>query len=292
MGKVYIGTSGWSYRDWRGLFYPDDLPQRRQLEYASRQLDSLEINGSFYGLLTPDTYRTFYEETPRGFQFAVKGSRFITHNKKLKDAKVPLANFFASGVLLLKEKLGPFVWQLAGNTRLDARRLDEFLGLLPRDTHELANLAQKHDGRMTGRSWTRAAGKHRVRHAIEVRHESFFVPVFVRIARRHGVALVFSDAAEWPLYEEITAGFVYIRLHGARKTYASDYGDAELDRWASRIQTWQSAREPEDARRITDRKPPRRKSRDVYVYFDNDQQAHAPRNALGRAARLGGLAQR
>lgn len=286
MGRILVGVSGWSYDGWRGPFYPEDLPKRRELEYASRRFASLEINGSFYGLLKPDTYRRWYEESPRGFVFAVKGSRFITHNKKLGDAKTALANFFASGMLLLKEKLGPILWQLPESMRLDPDRLGSFFGLLPPDTRAAARLARQHDRRLEGRSWTRAHANHRLRHAIEIRHESFLTLDFVRIARRHRVALVFADSAEWPYVEELTAGFVYMRLHGSPKTYASRYRDEKLDWWAERIRDWRSGSEPNDSIRLTTWKPPRRKSRDVYVYFDNDQNAHAPRNALELAGRL------
>lgn len=287
MAKIRVGLSGWSYDGWRGEYYPDDLPQRRELEYASRRFDSLEINGSFYSLLKPDTYRRWYEETPSGFRFAVKGSRFITHNKKLKDVETPLANFMASGVLALEEKLGPILWQLSENLAFDAKRIGPFLEMLPRDTESAAELARRHDRRVEERNWTKIERNRRLHHALEVRHESYFCPEFVRLLRSTGTAFVVSDAADWPLREEITAGFVYVRLHGARETYASRYTDDELDVWARRIDRWADAREPDDARRITDRKPPRRKGRDVYVYFDNDRDVHAPRDARRLMKRLG-----
>lgn len=286
MSQTRIGISGWSYDEWHGKFYPQDLPKTRQLEYASRRFNSIELNGSFYSLKKPEHYRHWYEQTPRDFLFAVKGSRFITHNKKLHDAATPLANFFASGVLLLREKLGPFVWQLPENLTFHAERIEEFFDLLPRDTHEAARLAGRHDARMNGRNWTKADGKHRLRHAIEMRHESFFDPAFVRLARKFGVALVFADSADWPYTEEITAGFVYLRLHGHQKTYASRYGAASLRKWAERIRQWRAGRQPVDGLRITDRAPPRRKSRDVYVYFDNDQKGFAPENALRLAEQV------
>lgn len=279
MAQTRIGISGWNYGDWRGTFYPDDLPQARELDYASRSFNSIELNGSFYSLKTPDNYREWYRRTPSGFMWTVKGSRFITHNKKLNDVETPLANFFASGVLLLKEKLGPFIWQLPDNLTFDIERIEGFFALLPRDTHQAGRLAGKHDARMKGRSWTKADGTRRLRHAIEIRNETFFDPAFVGLARNFGVAIVFSDAATWPYTEEVTAGFVYLRLHGAEKTYASNYSDRQLVCWADRIRKWRAGQEPGDAERITDRKPPPRKSRDVYIYFDNDQHAYAPRNA-------------
>jgi uncharacterized protein YecE (DUF72 family) len=287
LAKIRIGISGWSYDSWRGDFYPEDLPRSRELEYASRRFDSVEINGSFYSLLKPGTYRGWYEQTPRGFRFAVKGSRFITHNKKLGDVEVPLANFMASGVLRLREKLGPILWQLPDTLTFDADRVDTFLDLLPHDTEAAARLARKHDDRVEGRAWTRVDRRRRLRHALEIRHESFLCPELVRIARRTGTALVFSHASDWLYSEEPTAGFIYLRLHGEPKTYASRYDDAALDRWARRIRRWHDADEPDDAVQITDRAPPKRKGRDVYVYFDNDARGHAPRDALRLARRLG-----
>ncbi len=278
-GRLYIGVSGWSYDGWKGPFYPRDLPNTRRLHYASRRFSSLEINGSFYSLLKPSTYEAWCGETPAGFRFAVKGSRFITHNKKLKDPERPLANFLASGVLALQDRLGPFVWQLPAGVRFEADRLEAFLGLLPHDMRAARALARKHDERVTGRSRIPRGDNHRLRHALEVRHPSFLVSECVRLLRRHGTALVFADSGDWPYVEELTAGFVYLRLHGSPHTYASGYGRRRLDHWARRIRSWRAGRQPRDAHTITSRKPPRRQSRDIYIYFDNDQHAHAPRDA-------------
>lgn len=287
MGELRIGISGWSYPGWRGPFYPERLPLRRQLEYASRRFNSIEINASFYRLQTPKSYRSWYEQTPPGFRFAVKGSRFITHNKKLRNVDTPLANFFASGVLLLRDKLGPFVWQLSERLRFDAGRVEDFLARLPRTTLHASRLAERHDGRVDGRCSMEAGGRRRLRHALEVRNESWLVPESVRILRRHDVALVFSDAADWPYSEQLTASFVYLRLHGSERTYASRYDDRSLARLAERIHCWRNGREPEDARRVLDRPARTRRERDVYVYFDNDWAANAPRDALRLAERLG-----
>ncbi len=286
MGRVRVGISGWSYEAWRGDFYPEDLRRGDELRYSARRLGSVEINGSFYALQTPSTYRSWYEATPRGFVLAVKGSRFITHNKSLKDVETPLANFFASGVLVLEEKLGPILWQTSERARFDADRVRRFLELLPRGTEAAARLARRHDDRVE-EAWTRVDRNRRLRHAFEPRHESWLVPEFARMARDTGTAIVFSDSASWPCTEEVTAGFVYLRLHGARETYASGYGDEALDRWAERIRAWRDGKEPDDAARITDRAPPRRKSRDVYVYFDNDARGRAPWDARSLAERLG-----
>lgn len=287
MERVHVGVSGWSYDGWKGRFYPKDLPARRRLEYASRQLDSIEINGSFYSLQRPSSYRRWYEESPEGFVFAVKGSRFITHNKKLGDAGPALANFFASGVLRLEEKLGPILWQLSRALRFDEARLRGFLDRLPRDTDEAAELAREYDRRLKEPAWTTTERRRTVRHALEPRHESWFVADVVRRLRERGVALVASDSADWRRVEDVTAGFVYVRLHGSARTYASRYSDAELDDWATRVRRWAHGSEPPDARKIADRKPARRKRRDVYVYFDNDQKAYAPGDALRLMERLG-----
>jgi uncharacterized protein YecE (DUF72 family) len=286
MGQVRIGTSGWLYRGWNQRFYPADLPRRAVLGYIAEQFDSVEVNGSFYGLLRPETYRRWADETPRAFRFAVKGSRFITHNKKLRDVATPLANFFASGLLALGPKLGPIVWQLPARAGFDPERLAEFFALLPRDATAAARLARRHDHRVAGRSWTRAIGRRRIRHAIEVRNPEFLVPEFIALARRARIAVVSSDAPDWPRLDEVTADFVYIRLHGAERTYASRYRDTELDAWADRIRAWQRGGEPVDARRVGDRAAPRRSGRDVYVYFDNDFEANAPHDALRLAERL------
>ncbi len=278
MGIIRIGVSGWNYDAWRGDFYPDDLPRRDELAYAARAFDSIEINGTFYSLRTPDDFRRWREEAPRGFRYAIKGSRFITHNKKLRDVDVAVANFFASGLLELGDALGPILWQLPGSLRFSADRLGSFLDALPGDTEALARHARRHDHRVEPASTTTDRNR-RVRHVLEARHDSFFGPECVRLLRRHGVALAFSDAADWPYTEELTAGFVYLRLHGPGRTYASSYGERALQEWADRIRTWKAAGQPHDARRITDRPPPRRKERDVYVYFDNDQHGYAPLNA-------------
>lgn len=291
MAELRIGIAGWAYDGWRGNFYPDRLPRRKELEYASRRVRTIEINGTFYSLQRPSTYRRWYEATPPGFLFSVKGSRFITHMKKLKDIEAPLANFFASGVLRLAEKLGPILWQLPGQLPFQPNRVGQFLERLPRDTGEAAALARRHDRRLTGRCWTRAEADLRIRHAFEVRHPSYLDPEFVELLRRHGAALVFSDTAgRWPYAEEVTADFVYIRLHGAEHLYASRYTDDQLDWWAERIRAWSQGRQPKDAKRITGRAPPTRRRRDVFAYFDNDAWGHAPFDAIRLAERLGASA--
>jgi uncharacterized protein YecE (DUF72 family) len=267
---VYIGTSGWRYPPWRGVFYPKGLAQRRELEYLSRQVGSVEINGSFYSLQKPDYYARWRDETPAGFVFAVKGGRFITHMKRLREVEAPLANFFASGVLALREKLGPFLWQLPPTLPYDPDMLADFFDLLPRDTGSAAALAGKHDSRLDGRSLTETDLDLPLRHALEVRHPSFTDPTLPALLREHGIGLVIADAAaEWPYLEDVTADFAYVRFHGDTELYASGYTPETLDRWADRVREWTAG------------------GYDVYAYFDNDMKVKAPEDAIGLARRLG-----
>jgi uncharacterized protein YecE (DUF72 family) len=271
MADVRIGISGWRYAGWRGVFYPKGLAQRRELEYASRQFRSVEINGSFYSLQRPEFYRQWYQDTPEGFVFAVKGGRFITHMKKLRGVEKPLANFFASGPLALNEKLGPILWQLPPVLPFDEERLARFFELLPRDTIEAAALARRHDHRVSRRSWLRADARRPIRHALEVRHESFRSPRFLRLLREHAIGLVVADTAgRWPFLDDVTADFVYVRLHGDAELYVSGYTSEAVEAWATRIRRWRARR------------------RDVYVYFDNDAKVHAPFDAMALEARLWG----
>lgn len=286
MAEVRIGLSGWTYAGWRGRFYPQDLPARRELEFASKRFNSLEVNGSFYRLQRPDTYQNWYERTPADFRFAIKGSRFITHNKKLSGIEAPLANFLASGILRLNEKLGPILWQLAPTFRYRSDRLSDFFEMLPRDTESAAARAADHDHRLDGHTWLEIDRNRQMRHAIEPRHESFFVPEFAELCRRHRIAIVVSDSADWPCTEEVTAPFLYLRLHGSTATYASGYTDAEIRRWADRIRMWKRGGQPPDAKTFSGKAPPARKSRDVYVYFDNDAKVRAPADATRLMARL------
>jgi uncharacterized protein YecE (DUF72 family) len=285
-GEIRVGISGWTYPPWRGVFYPKGLRQKDELAFASRRFRTIEINGTFYGLTNPKSVRSWAAETPAGFVFAIKGSRYITHLKRLDDPRQPLANFFASGLLALGEKTGPFLWQLPPSFRFDAERLDRFLALLPRDSAAAGRLARAHDARLEGRALTRPAAAVTLRHAIEVRHKSFETPDFITLLRRHGVAAVVADSVAWPCIADVTADFVYVRLHGSEELYASGYDDAALDRWAARVQAWATGGAPGDLHRIADPLPGR-KTRDVYVYFDNDAKVRAPADAAALAARLG-----
>jgi uncharacterized protein YecE (DUF72 family) len=286
-GTIRIGISGWNYGGWRGSFYPRGLRHADELSFASRQVDTIEINGTHYSLQRPDSFARWRDETPDGFVFAIKGSRYITHLKQLHDIEAPLANFFASGVLRLGEKLGPFLWQFSPRFRFDAKRLDHFFSILPRDTEAAAALARGHDHRLKGRAWTQSGGRRGLRHAVEIRHESFLDPLFVALLRRRGIALVFADSVAWPYAEDLTADFLYLRLHGSEELYASGYSDEALDRWAARIELWARGLQPNDAQLIApDTPPPRRKPHDVYVYFDNDAKVRAPVDARSLRTKL------
>ena len=269
MNATRIGISGWTYPPWRGVFYPPKLPHRSELAYASSKMNSIEINGSFYALQRPTSYVTWREQTPDDFVFSVKGGRFITHLKKLRDVDIALANLFASGLLLLGDKLGPILWQLPPNLGFDADRLEQFFARLPRSTAEAAYLARHHDERLTGRAFTGTEVDRPLRHCLEVRHDSFKAPALLEILRRWQVGLVVADTAgKWPQLFDVTADFVYIRLHGADELYVSGYTPEGLAAWAARIRGWTE------------------QGLDVFAYFDNDVKVRSPFDAMALAELL------
>ena len=285
--QLRIGISGWTYEFWRGEFYPKGLVQKRELEFASRQMNSIEINGTFYSLQRPASYQKWHDETPDEFLFSVKGPMYLTHRKRLRDVRTPLANFFASGVLRLGKKLGPVLWQLPPWLPYERDRMEAFLRMLPRTSSAASKLASEHD--LKKKDWVApdAVARTRIRYAFEPRHESFFTEDFVELLRKHNAALVFADTAgKWPYAEDITSDLIYIRLHGSKELYASGYDKEELDRWSDRIGKWRVGRQPRDARLISkDRFKPAEKL-DVYVYFDNDIKVHAPFDAISLASRF------
>ena len=268
-GRVRVGISGWTYPGWRGDFYPAGLVQRRELAYAAERLTSIEVNGSFYSLQRPASYRSWREQTPDDFVFSVKGGRFITHLKRLVDVEVPLANFFASGLLALGPKLGPILWQLPANLPFDAERLAAFFALLPRTTTAAAELARRHDDKVPeDRARVTAEDERPVRHALEFRSETFCTPEAFAVMREHDVACVVADTARrFPRTEQHTSDFRYVRLHGDEELYASGYSAAALDRWAEKCRGWAG-------------------EGDVFVYFDNDAKGYAPHDAVGLTERL------
>lgn len=281
-GDIRIGISGWRYAGWRGKFYPPKLAQRRELEYAAEKFGSVEINGSFYSMQRPTSYAQWAATVPDDFIFAVKGPRFVTHMLKLRNAEQALANFFASGVLELGRKLGPILWQFAPQMRFDEERFTTFFNLLPRTHGELAAVAVEHHPRFTGRVTTKRAkgvmAKTPLRHCVEIRHESFATPKFIDLLRRHNIGLVVADTVEWPLLFDVTADFVYVRLHGSEELYVSGYESDALDVWADRVAAWATGCRAEG--RCAHSRQARFQPRDVYVYFDNDAKVRAPFDAL------------
>jgi uncharacterized protein YecE (DUF72 family) len=270
---IRVGISGWRYAGWRGVFYPRGLPQRRELEHAAGRLSTIEVNGSFYSLQRPSSWRAWAAAVPEDFVFSVKGPRFITHMKKLTDPEVPLANFFATGVLSLGDRLGPVLWQLPPQVTFRPDRLAAFFDALPRRTTSAAELARSHHepDRLVEGADTDVPVDRPLRHVLEVRHESFRTPEFCELLRAHDVGMVVSDSAgTWPMFDEVTSDVAYVRLHGDEELYASGYGPDALARWADKARAWDAA------------------GLDVYVYFDNDIKVHAPFDAIALAELLDG----
>ena len=287
-GAIRIGISGWRYEPWRGVFYPEKLPQKDELTYASRKLSSIEINGSFYSMQRPEYYARWRDETPDDFVFALKGPRYITHIRKLDDVGFALSNLFASGLAELRRKLGPILWQLAPSLRFDADLIENFVAQLPRDTDAAAAMAANHTEKMDGRAALDYGPNRPVRHAFEVRNHSFADPAFLDILQRHNVAVVIGETSgKWPYIEDVTADFVYLRLHGLEEDYPEGYTAPDLERWAGRIRQWQAGGQPDDARLVRKESSPTSQPRDVFCYFDNDQKALAPRDAQSLARILG-----
>lgn len=288
MPELRVGISGWRYPPWRGTFYPPGLPQRAELASASRQVNSIEINGTFYSLQSRASFQTWRRQTPDNFVFSLKGGRFVTHLKRLRDVEVPLANYFASGVLALGPKLGPFLWQLPPNFAFDAVRLENFFRLLPRDTSAAAALARRANREIVPRPFLAVEATRPLRHCLEVRHASFACPEAVALLRSHDIGLVVADTAgRWPFLEDLTSGFVYVRLHGEGQLYVGGYTPESLDGWAAKIRAWLAGDDPADARRLLPPQPPREGGRAVYVYFDNDVKTRAPFDAQALAHRVG-----
>lgn len=289
MGRAFVGISGWTYTPWRGNFYPSRLPQDLELSYASRRFNALEVNGTFYSLQRPSSFEAWYEQTPPGFVFSLKGGRYITHLRRLKDIRSPLANFLASGILCLREKLGPILWQFPPHMRYTEDRFRPFFELLPRDTAGAARLARGHDPWMKGRVALDTDAKRPLRHAVEFRHESFLNNGFLSLMREHNIALVAADVAgRFPTTEDVTADWVYARLHGSRRLYVSGYMPREIEAWACKVEAWRDGREPDEPRRVGPPGPVAPGGRDVYVFFDNtDVKLRAPVDARRMAERLG-----
>ena len=266
---IRIGISGWRYEPWRGVYYPEGLPQRRELEFCGLHFPTVEINGSFYSLQRPEYFEDWFAQTPPGFRFAVKGSRYITHMLRLNNIEKPLANFYASGILALRDKTGPFLWQFPPMFTFKPDKLARFFELLPRDTKQALSIARRRDARLKGRAYLRIDANRPLQHAVEIRHPSFMNDEFLSLLRKHDIGLVVADTAgKWPRLFHVTSDFVYVRLHGDIRIYTSGYSDRALTSWARRIRAWDRA------------------GRDVYVYFDNDVKVRAPFDALNLMKKL------
>ena len=262
---IRVGIGGWTYAPWRRTFYPDDLPQSRELYYATRHVTSIEINGTFYRTQTPETFRKWAREAPDGFVFSVKGPRYATSHPKLAEAEPSIKRFFASGVLDLNDKLGPILWQLPPFRRFDAADLEAFLALLPAE--------------IEGRA---------IRHVLEVRHESFAISALIELLRRHRIALVLTDTEAYPSLADVTGDFVYARLQRASEAEPDGYPAGELDAWLRRFRTWEGGGEPDDVPRLLSARHTQGESRprDCFVYFIDGAKVRAPAAARALIERL------
>ncbi len=269
--RVRIGISGWRYPPWRGVFYPEDLRQKDELPFAASVFNSIELNGSFYALQRPVNYTAWAGQTPPGFVFSVKAPRYLTHILRLKEFEVPLANFLASGLFELGDKLGPILWQFPPTFPFKQERIEPFLAMLPHDMDEAARIAARHDAKVAGRASLVPKVSAPLRHAMEIRHDSFVDPAFIAMLARYRVALVCADTVDWPRLFDLTADYCYCRLHGSEQLYASGYDDDALDEWAARVVRWAQG------------------GRDVFVYFDNDAKVRAPFDAQGLQRRVTAL---
>jgi|ERR1700733_2118901 len=261
-GVIRIGVGGWTYEPWRGTFYPAGLTQKRELEYASRHLTSIEVNGTFYGAQKPETFAKWRDEAPDGFVFSLKAPRFAAQRAVLADAGRTIARFFAGGVMELKDKLGPINWQLMPTQEFNPADFEAFLTLLPKE----------------------AAGR-ALRHVVEVRHASFRCAEFVALMRKHGIAAVVAGDSAYPQIADVTAPFVYARIMGTREKEQLGYSDKALDAWAARAQAWASGAAPDGL----DCVEPQRAdgvARDVYLYIISGHKVRNPAAAMSLLQRL------
>jgi uncharacterized protein YecE (DUF72 family) len=262
---IRVGIGGWTYEPWRGTFYPPGLPQARELSYACSQLTSIEINGTFYRTQKPETFRKWAEETPDGFVFSLKGPRYATNRSRLAEAGSSIARFLESGVTELGPKLGPILWQFAPTKRFEEEDFGSFLDLLPRTV----------DG-------------HVIRHAVEVRHDSFAAPAFVALLRKQRIPVVYADADKFPAIADLTGDFVYARLQRSSEGEPTGYAPEALDQWAQRFQTWAAGGEPDDLPRAEPRSETGKgPERDCFVYFISGAKVRAPAAAKALLQRLG-----
>jgi uncharacterized protein YecE (DUF72 family) len=288
-GRIRIGMSGWRFDDWRGSFYPEKLTQKRELEYASRQLNSIELNGTFHSLQKPKSYLEWSQQTPEDFVFAVKGTQFITHIRKLENVATPLANFLGQGLLRLGRKLGPILWQLPPVFKFDAKKLEDFFQLLPRTHKQAAAYAKQRDEWMAERCWLEVEPELEeapLRYAVEARHKSFADPEYIALLRKHNIALVVADTDKWPRMMDVTADFVYCRLHGMEEVYPNGYDAEGIETWAQRALAWSRGEEVTDGVHVHPEPAAKQSARDVFVYFDDDVKVRAPHDAVSLTKRI------
>jgi len=256
-GSIRIGIGGWTYEPWRGVFYPDKLPQRRELEYAASKLTSIEINGTFYGSQKPESFRKWAAEVPDGFVFSLKGPRFATNRKVLAEAGDSIKRFYDSGVLELGDRLGPVLWQFAPTKKFDEADFGAFLELLPRAI----------DGRT-------------LRHVVEVRHDSFCTPPFIALLRQHNIPVVYSEHATYPEIADVVGDFVYARLQKGKDDVATGYPPKALQAWAKRLAIWAEGGEPDDLPKVGDGAKAKKQKRDVFAYVIHEGKVRAPAAAM------------
>lgn len=264
-GKIRIGVGGWTFEPWRGVFYPDSLKQKEELAYASRKLTAIEINGTYYSTFRPDSWKKWRDETPDGFVFTVKGSRYVTNRKELASASEAVGRFCAQGLAELGERLGPIFWQLAPFKKFDPDDLDAFFALLPKSL----------DGRP-------------LRHALEPRHASFCTPAYPALLRKHGIGNVYAKHATYPEIADVTADFVYARLQTGDDAVETAYAPAELDGWAGRLKAWAEGGAPAGLPIVDAGHAPPKTPRDVFAFIIHEGKVRAPAGAMALIERVGG----
>jgi len=256
-GSIYLGIGGWNYEPWRGVFYPDKLPQAKELEYAASKLTAIEINSTYYGSQKPESFRTWAAATPAGFKFSVKASRFSTNRKVLAEGADSVKRFLNSGVTELGDRLGPLLWQFAPTKKFDEADFGSFLELLP----------ETQDGL-------------KLRHAVEVRHDSFRSPAFIALLRNFNVAVVCAEHATYPGIADVTSDFVYLRLQTGNDTIKTGYPPKELDAWAERLKTFAKGGVPTDLEQVDPKSQPKTAPRDVFAYVIHEGKVRAPAAAM------------